>query len=55
MDKTLGQIAYEADVARRPVYHDGLARPTWDHLAAWAKSTWEHVPGLMGSLIEPVA
>ena len=32
--------AYEADVARRPKYHDGTPRKTWDQLDAVARWSW---------------
>lgn len=38
--KSAGQIAYEADVAARPFYHDGAPRKSWDELSELARSTW---------------
>lgn len=34
------QRQYEADVARRPTYHDGTPRKTWDRLGPLERSTW---------------
>jgi hypothetical protein len=42
--KTPGQLAYERDLARKPLYHDGSARPTWADLWAAAKDSWERNP-----------
>jgi len=42
--KSPGQIAYEADLARHPLYDDGSPRPSWDALARIfpeALATWE--------------
>ena len=42
--KSPGQIAYEADLARHPLYDDGSSRPSWDALARIfpeALATWE--------------
>jgi hypothetical protein len=41
MNKTKGQIAYESDVKRRPVYHDGMPRKRWEELSAIARWSWE--------------
>lgn len=41
MEKTKGQIAYEADVKRIPVYHDGSPRKQWSELSDFARSSWE--------------
>jgi hypothetical protein len=38
-----GRAAYEADVAKRPLYHDGMKRPKWDQLSDTAKLSWEMV------------
>lgn len=43
-DKTPGQIAYEQDVAKNPIYHDGKPRPTWGRLS-------EAVLGKRGAMI----
>jgi len=39
--KTIGQLRYEQDVRREPVYHDGSPRRTWDELTAAARWSWE--------------
>lgn len=39
--KTQGQIAYEADVKRKPLYHDGTPRKLWADLSAIARWSWE--------------
>ena len=49
MSKTLGQIAYEEDVLRKPTYPprvDGTVRPrrTWDELDELTKRSWELNP-----------
>jgi hypothetical protein len=40
-----GQRLYEADVAKRPNYHDGTPRPSWADL--WdrpqSRYTWEDI------------
>ena len=36
----VGRRLYEADLAERPHYHTGEARPSWDRLGQWARSTW---------------
>jgi hypothetical protein len=38
--KTQGQIDYEADVKRRPTYHDGTPRRAWELLDEIAKWSW---------------
>lgn len=38
---TPGQRAYERDVAKRPLYHDGKARPSWGGLPDYVQATWE--------------
>lgn len=38
MDK--GQAAYEGDVARKPCYHDGTPRKTWDQLGDVERWSW---------------
>ena len=35
-----GQLAYEADVAKYPHYHDGRPRKKWSQLSKLAKSRW---------------
>jgi hypothetical protein len=39
-----GRAAYEADVAKHPVYHDGAARKTWEELCATARLAWTTEP-----------
>ena len=36
-----GQAAYEADVKRRPFYHDGTKRKAWEDLCNTSKWSWE--------------
>lgn len=40
--KTQGQIDYEVDVLRQPIYHDGTPRKKWVELSEIAKWSWEH-------------
>ena len=42
--KTLGQLAYERDVLREPLYHDGIQRRQWDEIGAAARWSWERNP-----------
>ena len=35
-----GRYAYEADIAVRPLYHDGKPRPSWDQLSEIARWSW---------------
>lgn len=35
-----GRAAYEADVAKRPTYHDGSPRKTWDQLGDVERWSW---------------
>lgn len=35
-----GREAYEADVARKPLYHDGTPRKTWDQLGEIEQWSW---------------
>ena len=42
--RTLGQIAYEADVIVYPHYHDGTPRNMWDELPEYARWTWVRNP-----------
>jgi len=44
MAKSAGQIAYEADVARKPRYHDGSSRAPWEKLSEIARWSWERKP-----------
>jgi hypothetical protein len=39
-----GQRAYERDLAKRPKYHDGAARPKWNELCEVARWSWERNP-----------
>ncbi len=41
MTKSPGQIAYEADVAMTPRYHDNSSRPPWGKLSEIARWSWE--------------
>lgn len=43
--KSPGQIAYEADLEKRPVYHSGEVRPSWDQLPAYARENWDRIEG----------
>jgi hypothetical protein len=40
MKKTDGQIAYEEDVRRKPIYENGKPRKTWDQLDNLEKLSW---------------
>lgn len=40
-EKTRGQLAYEADCAKRPTYHDGSKRKAWSRLGSVEKYSWE--------------
>lgn len=42
--KTRGQVAYEADVQAKPLYHDGTPRKTWEQLGEGERRTWERNP-----------
>ena len=42
--KSPGQVAYERDVAREPLYHDGTPRSTWAGLDDTARESWERNP-----------
>lgn len=35
-----GEMAYLADLDRRPVYHDGTPRKSWDELGDLEQSSW---------------
>lgn len=39
-----GQVAYEADCAAAPLYHDGRHRPPWSTLDGPVRSNWERYP-----------
>lgn len=41
MNKTQGENAYESDVKRKPVYHDGTPRKHWVELSEIARRSWE--------------
>ena len=45
MRKPKGQAAYEADVARKPLYHTGQKRPKWEDLSDIARQSWERGEG----------
>lgn len=42
--KSPGQIAYEADVAVKPNYHDGSKRRPWRTLDESTQHSWERCP-----------
>ena len=44
MTKDPGQADYEADLQRRPTYHDGTPRKTWAQLDALARWSWARPP-----------
>lgn len=44
MQKTPGEIAYEADVAARPFYDDGTRRKRWHELNDQTRQSWERNP-----------
>jgi hypothetical protein len=39
--KSPGEIAYYADVAKCPRYHDGARRKTWGEVPPFARQHWE--------------
>jgi hypothetical protein len=41
MTKSPGQIDYERDVEKHPVYHDGQPRKPWDALDPISQWSWE--------------
>jgi hypothetical protein len=41
VEKTKGQIDYEADVGRKPVYYNGTTRKHWTKLSDIARWSWE--------------
>ena len=51
--KTPGQLAYEADVARRPLYSHGQPRRTWAELCHVARWSWERNPTPRWDAIAP--
>jgi len=42
--KSRGQLAYEEDVRRCPVYEDGTPRKPWSKLPDYAKDSWQRKP-----------
>ena len=42
--KSAGQLAYERDLARHPLYHNGRPRPQWAALWEFARWSWERNP-----------
>lgn len=44
MDKSPGRLDYEADIRRRPNYHDGMPRKTWDQLGPVEQWSWNRAP-----------
>jgi hypothetical protein len=41
---TPGHAAYLEDCVRKPTYHTGEPRPTWQSLDEWARWSWEREP-----------
>lgn len=41
---TPGHKAYADDVRKAPLYHDGSPRPSWLHLSAEVRQSWENHP-----------
>lgn len=41
-----GKQAYEADLAARPLYHDGTKRKAWDDLGTVEQWSWNRLPKL---------
>ena len=39
--KTPGQLDYEADVQKKPLYHTGQPRKTWEELSEITRWSWE--------------
>ena len=39
-----GQLDYESDLQRRPLYHDGKPRKAWSQLPELARWSWEREP-----------
>lgn len=39
-----GRLAYEDDVTKRPTYHDGTPRQTWEELCQVARWSWIRTP-----------
>jgi hypothetical protein len=42
--KTQGQIAYEAELDAKPLYHDGTPRRPWEQIDDVCKLSWERNP-----------
>ena len=42
--KTPGQIAYDEDCARKPTYHTGEPRPSWESLDKVTQWSWDRNP-----------
>jgi hypothetical protein len=42
--RTRGQIVYDADCERQPLYHDGTTRRTWHDLSEVERWSWERNP-----------
>ena len=40
-NKSRGQLDYESDLARRPLYHDGRRRKTWNQLGEVERWSWD--------------
>lgn len=45
--KSQGQIDYEADVARDPMYQDKTPRKTWHELPEYARWSWNREPKVL--------
>lgn len=39
--KSQGQIDYEMDLKRKPIYHDGTPRKKWEELSDISRWSWE--------------
>lgn len=44
LNKSVGQIAYERDLAHQPNYEQGHPRPTWAQLSGLGRYSWERNP-----------
>lgn len=44
LERSPAQIAYEADCAACPAYHDGTPRKSWSALSDIARLSWERNP-----------
>lgn len=47
-DEIRGKLAYDADCAARPLYHDGTRRRSWASLGDLERSTWRRNPTVRG-------